>query len=144
MVRATDVRIYDLDGSVTSQTELIEYLQCRLDVVDLRHVGPLVRYLPADGCIQQLDETIGGCRPVYLAFTGSGDFHHVTVSILRMLSTPVSVIVFDQHSDWIRTSPFPYGSWIVDALKLEHVARVVVVGTLSKSIGGWSGRGVSL
>lgn len=137
MVHTMDVRVYDLDGSVSSQTELVEYLQGRIDVVDLRHIGPLVRYLPADGCIRQLDEIISSYRPAYLAFTGSGDFHHTTVPILKTLSMPVSVIVFDQHSDWVRTSPFPCGSWIVDALELEHVARIIVIGTLGKSIGGW-------
>ena len=130
-------RILDFDGSVTSQSKLVEQLGSRLEVVDLRALGPAVRYLPSKKSAAEFDAALSSLGPVDLTFTGSGDFHHATASSLRNLGEKLSLIVIDQHSDWIGSSPCPCGSWLIDALRLPHVARVVVIGTEAKSIEGW-------
>jgi hypothetical protein len=130
-------RILDLDGSVTSQARLVERLGNGLDVVSLRELGPAVRYLPSKKSAGELDAAVCSLEPVRLTLTGSGDFHHATASILKRFEEPLSLLVFDQHSDWIGSSPCPCGSWLLDALRLPHVERVVVIGTDRKSIEGW-------
>lgn len=130
-------RIFDLDGSVTSQSRLVERLGDDLDVVDLRETGPNVRYIPSKHWTERLDESVRAPGPAWLAFTGSGDFHHVTASLLKRFDEPISVVVFDQHTDWIGSSPCPCGSWILDALKMPNIAKFVSIGTWSTSVQGW-------
>jgi len=108
-----------------------------VDVVDLREMGPNVRYIPTKQWTEKLDEAVRAPEPAWLAFTGSGDFHHVTASLLRRFTEPISVVVFDQHTDWIGSSPCPCGSWILDALKLPNIAKLVSIGTWRTSVGGW-------
>lgn len=129
-------RIYDLDGSVTSQARLISRLGDRLETLDLRELGPRVRCIPSAQSIARLDEACAGERR-WLSFTGSGDFHHVTASILKQFDEPVSVVVFDNHSDWVASSPCPCGAWLVDALRLPNVVRIVSIGVGCRSIQGW-------
>ncbi|MGC8862242.1 MAG: arginase family protein [Armatimonadota bacterium] len=131
------VRILDLDGSVTSQVRLIEHIGTGLDVVDLRDLGPAVRYLPSKKSACELESVLTSLEPAGLTFTGSGDFHHATASLLRGFEEPLSLVVMDQHSDWIGASPCPCGSWLRDVLRLPNVVRVVVIGTEARSIQGW-------
>jgi arginase family enzyme len=131
------VNIFDLDGSVTSQPALMARLGDKARVVDLRDLAPSVRCLPTKQAQDALDQAVASAEPRWLSFYGSGDFHHLSASVLRRFTEPLSVVVFDQHSDWIGKSIFPCGAWLIEALKLPSVARIVSIGVGSTSIGGW-------
>jgi arginase family enzyme len=64
-----------------------------------------------------------------LTLYGSGDFHHVSLALVRRLTTPVNLLVIDNHPDWMRGVPFLHcGTWLYHAAQLSHVERVFHVG----------------
>jgi len=136
MTDSLTTRILNFDGSVVAQKGLIERLGTP-DVVDLTELGPRVRYLPSNESAQRLVAALEPLESAFLTFTGSGDFHHATPLLLGKLPEPVSVVIFDHHSDWIGSSPCPCGAWILDALKIENVRKIVSIGMGESSIRKW-------
>jgi len=71
--------------------------------------------------------------------SGSGDYHHVTYSLVRhhAASGPFQVVVFDNHPDNMR---YPFGihcgSWVRHVSRLPFVARVQVIGIASPDVEG--------
>src|SRR5205823_14391349 len=64
-----------------------------------------------------------------LTFCGSGDFHHVSLALVRRLTTPFNLLVLDNHPDWMRGVPFLHcGTWLYHAARLPLVQRVFHVG----------------
>jgi hypothetical protein len=45
-------------------------------------------------------------REPALTLFGSGDFHHVSLALLRRLQQPFNLLVIDKHPDWMRAIPF--------------------------------------
>lgn len=135
---APHVRILDLDGSVAGQARVEAALGDRLSRVDLRSLGPEVRYLATRGSMRRLQAALEPGHRDRLTFTGSGDFHHVTAALLRCFTEPLSVVVFDTHPDWDRTSPWHCcGSWVLEALRMQNVRQVVMIGLGAVDLGGW-------
>ncbi|SEM31182.1 hypothetical protein SAMN02800694_0604 [Luteibacter sp. UNCMF331Sha3.1] len=72
-------------------------------------------------------------------FLGSGDFHHLTLPLVRRVggTDPFQVVVLDNHPDNMR---FPFGvhcgSWVRRVAMLPRVSHVHVVGITSSDIGG--------
>lgn len=68
---------------------------------------------------------------------GSGDFHHLSLALLRRLPTqrPFQLVVLDNHPDNMR---FPFGmhcgSWVNAAAALPQVSHVHVLGITSTDI----------
>jgi hypothetical protein len=127
------VRLLDLDGSLTAQPQLVR--RHAPAVVPLRDWGPSIRL----GCgfrrfrrfEDELDRGLaadrapGPCLTLY----GSGDFHHVSLALLRRLTTPFNLLVIDKHPDWMRAIPFLHcGTWLYHAARLPLVRRVFHVG----------------
>ena len=69
---------------------------------------------------------------------GSGDFHHLSLPLLRRLRTrpPFQLVVLDNHPDNMR---FPFGmhcgSWVNAAAALPQISHVHVLGITSSDIG---------
>ena len=82
-------------------------------------------------------------------FTGSGDYHHLTLYLLKRLlrrgvAADLDVVVCDNHPDNMR---YPFGlhcgSWVSHAAGLPGVRRVHVLGVTSADIGpghAWENR----
>lgn len=74
-------------------------------------------------------------------FTGSGDFHHLTLFLLRELERrgsdqePVDLLVLDNHPDNMR---YPFGlhcgSWVSHAAAMRFIRHVHVLGICSPDI----------
>ena len=66
---------------------------------------------------------------------GSGDYHHITQMLLSRITTPIHLIVCDNHPDNMR---YPFGihcgSWVYWASRLPQVVRIDVVGICSSDI----------
>jgi hypothetical protein len=60
---------------------------------------------------------------------GSGDYHHLTLALLTQHSTPLTLVLFDNHPDWMKP-PHKYhcGSWVYTAARMPHVERIVIIG----------------
>src|SRR5207302_10414620 len=128
-----DVRLIDLDGSLPRQLKLRR--QFAPTYVDLRRWGPRVRLACTGRRFARFTDVLRGALgavnaddpPVVLY--GSGDFHHVTLALLRLLDQPVNLLVLDNHPDWMRGVPFMHcGTWLWHAARLRHVERIFHVG----------------
>ncbi|QEH34044.1 hypothetical protein OJF2_25770 [Aquisphaera giovannonii] len=121
------IRALDLDGSLVAQRRLLG------DRPDLhrfpaREWGPRIRL----ACTPReygrfaawLERAVGG-EPAAITLYGSGDFHHVTLALLRRIDGPFNLLILDKHPDWMRGIPFLHcGTWVRHALRLPNLRRV--------------------
>jgi hypothetical protein len=126
------VRVLDLDGSITAQPGLLRLHHP--DLIDLRGWGPALRLAcpwrrfyrferALDRRLRSEDE-----GPA-LSFYGSGDFHHVSLALLRRLHGPFNLLVLDKHPDWMRGVPLLHcGTWLYHAARLPQVRQIFHVG----------------
>ena len=134
----------DFDGSFALQPRLRNALD---QTADLRPYGETVRLWAGEKAATALRESIVGFRrehpEPWIAFLGSGDYHHVTLLLLMTLAPPEPVVlmVMDNHPDWFREEPACHcGNWVASALKLPHVKQVILVGQTSGDLRGISFR----
>ena len=126
-----ELRILELDGGLGCQRRL------GLDgarTVEAQAWGPRIRL----GCAWRrfraferfLGEALGPVddRPHTTLF-GSGDFHHVSLALLRRLPGPFNLLILDKHPDWMWGVPFLHcGTWVAHALKMSNVRHVFHLG----------------
>jgi arginase family enzyme len=126
-------RVVDLDGSVVRQTQLLR--RSGAVILRLQEWGRYLRLACRHGTfasfgnhLAQLATTDHDERP-FLTFLGSGDFHHVSLALLRRLTGPVNLLVIDKHPDWMRGIPFLHcGTWLYHAAHLPNVQRIFHLG----------------
>jgi len=126
-----DLHVLDLDGGLPPQGSLRDGDPGR--VSDLRSWGPRVRMACGlrtfGGFTDAVAAALGPDDRPKLVLYGSGDFHHVTLALLRRLTRPFNLLVLDKHPDWVRGVPFLHcGTWIARALRLPNLGRVFHVG----------------
>jgi hypothetical protein len=125
------VRILDLDGSLTQQSRLL--VGSSAEVVPLQDWGPRLRMACSFGRFRRFERLLGRCLPPEreptITFCGSGDFHHVSLALVRRLREPFNLLVLDKHPDWMRAIPFLHcGTWLRHAACLPLLRRVYHVG----------------
>lgn len=108
-------------------------------------LGPSLRLWSRQGPLGALQTRVRQLLPAdrgpRLVFAGSGDFHHVTPTLLsRALESrqggPVTVLHLDNHPDWVRyAGGLHCGSWVGAAARTPGVAKVVTVGVCSADVG---------
>jgi hypothetical protein len=134
-----------LDSALTGQRELARSVSGRGGrAVDLRRLGPALRLWSRPRALERLRARVASDLPASegatLVFSGSGDFHHITPTLLDRACEaagrpPVTVLHFDNHPDWVRFANGAHcGSWVGCAARLPNVARVVTVGVCSDDI----------
>jgi hypothetical protein len=129
---AMDVRVLNLDGSVPFQRELLASL--RPCVISMEDWGPRIRLACSFGRFRHFERVLADRMPPGQAapactFYGSGDFHHVSLALLRRLERPFNLLVLDNHPDWMRRIPFLHcGTWVHHAARLPHCQRIFHVG----------------
>lgn len=127
------IRVIDLDGSITAQDRVLRTFQP--DVFDLRHYGPRLRI----GCRwhrfyrfeRRLDRLLGPNEPLdpWVSLLGSGDFHHLSLALLRRVRHPFNLLVLDKHPDWHGGMPILHcGTWLHHAAQLPNVRRIFHLG----------------
>ena len=127
------IRILDLDGSILQQAALKErYVHAEHD---LRTWGPRIRmacrferFARFEQALADLNDAPADEEPA-VTFYGSGDFHHVSLALLRRIRQPFNLLVIDKHPDWMRAIPFLHcGTWLYQAAQLPLVRRIFHVG----------------
>ena len=127
-----DVRILDLDGSVAQQPRLAARAN---ELIAANTWGPMLRMACGWGAFgrfevdlaRQLNST-RDASPA-LSFLGSGDFHHLSLAMVRRVRQRCNLLVIDNHPDWMRGVPFLHcGTWVYHAAQLPCVDRVFHVG----------------
>ncbi|HWG43540.1 MAG TPA: hypothetical protein VN688_12200 [Gemmataceae bacterium] len=128
-----ETRILDLDGSLVRQKLLIQRTQPA--ILPLADWGPSIRLACAHGSFRRfqnrLTQLAGSERDThpFLNFIGSGDFHHVSLALLRRLRGPFNLLVLDNHPDWMRGIPLMHcGTWVYHAAQLSGVRRIFHMG----------------
>ncbi len=123
-------RILDLDGSLLGAAQ--PAAACR--IVPLRHWGPRLRMGCSFAAFRRFEAELADALgpdddSPGLTFVGSGDFHHVSLALLRRLRTPFNLLVLDHHPDWMRAVPLLHcGTWLHHASRLPHCRRIFHVG----------------
>jgi hypothetical protein len=119
------VRILDLDGSLVPQADL--FPSAEVDWVSARHWGPKIRLACGFGTFHRFRSWLVAtlsANGAQVILYGSGDFHHVTLTLLERIEEPFNLLVLDKHPDWMRGIPFLHcGTWLWHALKLPNLRR---------------------
>ncbi len=132
----------DIDHSVSAQKKLDSYID---DRKDLYASEKAIRLWTGAKGLKVLRGAIAEWRAKYpqdnwLTFTGSGDFHQTTATLIESLpksQQPVTIILFDNHPDWFKApAHFHCGAWVVQALKHPFVEKVIMVAQDSEDIRG--------
>lgn len=130
--------ILDFDGSVLP----LSAAEIRIHLEDWQETARF-------GCslseYARLEEHLGRALPQSYGcvFTGSGDFHHLSLFLLRRLAerqkTPprsLTLVVLDNHPDNMR---YPFGlhcgSWVRHAASLDCIRHIHVLGLTSGDVG---------
>ncbi len=123
------IRILDLDGALTSQTDLLRHY--KPEFVSLPGWGPALRMACRFGRFRRFAKQLAvwtSDDPVCTLY-GSGDFHHVSLALVQRLRGPFNLLVVDNHPDWMRGIPFLHcGTWLYHAARLPQVRHVFHVG----------------
>ena len=144
-----------LDGALEEQRKLTRAVSSHGGRgVDLRDLGPALRLWSRPWALQRFRARVASDLPASegatLVFAGSGDFHHITPTLLARASEaagdpPVTLLHFDNHPDWVRFSNGAHcGSWVGWAARLPNVVRVVTVGVCSNDIHRPQAKGADL
>jgi len=132
------LQILDLDGALDAQATLRDAAQwSSFSRIELRDLGPRLRLWSRDRNMRLARARIAAqCRAeptVHLL--GSGDFHHLAVLLQEQAREPITIVHVDNHPDWVRLAPrWHCGSWVNQALRLPHVARVITLGPCSDDL----------
>jgi len=129
---ASKVIILDVDGAVIQQKKLLA--QYHPIVIPLQEKSEALRYWcrieEMEWLRQLLVSTVGAVKGKVI-FYGSGDYHHLAWLGISLMDEPMTVIHFDNHTDFWRSPREGYihfGSWVVRALKLPNIRRVIQLG----------------
>lgn len=132
----------DIDRSVASQKQVAAIVNERKD---LHPSINAIRLWTNSKGLRIVRNSISELRKKYpnqklLTFLGSGDFHQLAALLIESLpesAQPVTVVMFDNHPDWFK-APAHYhcGAWVVQALHLPWVERVILLGQNSSDIRG--------
>ncbi len=124
--------LLNLDGALSPQKALAE--RYRYSEFDLRHWGPRLRLACRFGRYRRFERDLNAilgeadaepCCTLY----GSGDFHHVSLALVRRITTPFNLLVLDNHPDWVAGVPFLHcGTWLYHAARHPAVQRIFHVG----------------
>jgi hypothetical protein len=122
--------ILDFDGAITSQFQLVE--RFAPEVIPLEDWGPRIRIACSFTAYcrfeSSLQDRLRADAPGLILY-GSGDFHHVSLALLRRLRQPFNLLVLDKHPDWMRGIPVMHcGTWLHHALQLPSLQCVYHLG----------------
>jgi hypothetical protein len=121
------VRILDLDGSVAAQSAI----RGQASIQPAQHWGPRIRMACSFARFRRFDNEQAALRDQgpSLTFLGSGDFHHLSLSLISRLKEPFNLLVIDNHPDWMRGVPFMHcGTWVYHAARLPLLGRIFHAG----------------
>lgn len=96
-------------------------------VIDLTNIVP-TKYMCSIKTLKNIQNKMKNIKNS-LCFIGSGDYHHLTLSILQNLSNNTSLIVIDKHIDFANffDGYVSCGSWLKETCKLENIKEIFVI-----------------
>ena len=131
------VNILDFDGSIMEQHALLAAFKPNIKISRLRQFQYAARLWTSPKKFTAICESAINNLSHGFTLLGSGDFHHFSLGLIACYKTPLTVVLFDNHPDWIKP-PHQYhcGTWVYSLARLPHVARIIIVGLQSGDING--------
>ncbi|GAB7386986.1 arginase family protein [Bacillaceae bacterium] len=124
----------NFDQSYVPQRKLRQWPHVWLDLHDIRQTN---RYCEKASLLE-IERRLRSRRKSGVTFIGSGNYHYVTYLLLRKITQPFTLILFDHHTDMIQEpSSFPIscGSWVTEALmELSALQKAIIVGAQPDSL----------
>lgn len=116
------------DETYFNQTKLSHYSHEDLDLRQLEHVNLYCE----ESSLQFLEKTLSNRSRKGITFIGSGNYHYVSYLLLKEISKPFTLVLFDHHPD-LGTGHdetiLSCGSWVAYALKeLPLLQKVIIIG----------------
>ena len=121
--------IIDFDETYLAQTKLHRYPHERLDFRNLEHVNLFCE----EESLQTLQMQLHRRRQKGITLIGSGNYHYVTYLLLKEISNPFTLVLFDNHpdlgSEQEHDQVLSCGSWVSFALSnIPLLQQVVIIG----------------
>ena len=118
-----DICIFDFDDSVTTQQILLQRYGSRTEIVDLHSQRSAARLWTRPAVYERLARENFSGQP-YFSLLGSGDYHHFSLALIANQEGPLTVVLFDNHPDWMRP-PHRYhcGTWVYSLARLPQIER---------------------
>lgn len=131
------ITVFDFDQSVTAQPVFLQRFNTRLTIKSMMPFQRLARLWCSAGNFKKTSAAMQLKNPHQFTLLGSGDYHHLTLALLQQHQAPFTLVLFDNHPDWMRP-PHQYhcGSWIYTAARLPQVERIVIIGLENGDLAG--------
>ena len=132
-----DICVFDFDGSVAAQPVLMQQYRDRIELVDLQKHQHKARLWTSPRHFEHIRKAAFSGRRPFFSLLGSGDYHHFSLALINEHRNPLTVVLFDNHPDWMKP-PHQYhcGTWVYQLARLPQVERIVIVGLESGDING--------
>ncbi len=128
----------NIDGSLEHQPRLTAQCAATLDLSALENSLRLrASKKGREALAEKLRELRSQFPDPWLTYYGSGDFHHLSLSLLQSLSPPdpFTLILIDNHPDWFKEWPTHHcGNWVSGALKLPNLSHIIMIGQDSEDL----------
>jgi hypothetical protein len=123
------ITIFDFDRSIVAQYAFLNYFRHLFTTRPMTGYQRSARLWSSERSFKKLSHSMQLENVNQFVLLGSGDYHHLTLALLAQHSSPLTLVLFDNHPDWMKP-PHKYhcGSWIYTAARMPHVERIVIIG----------------
>lgn len=124
------ISILHFDETYFSQQELLSYPHEDIDFLNMEHVNLYCEQTSLSTLKKRLEKR----QHKGITFIGSGNYHYVTYLLLKEITEPFTLVLFDNHPDMgtgmeVDRQMLSCGSWVSFALdKIPLLERAVIVG----------------
>lgn len=126
----SELSILHFDDTYWNQKHLQQYHHDSIDFRNMRHVN---LYCEKESLLD-MEQTLEKKHQNGITFIGSGNYHYVTYLLLKQITKPFTLVLFDNHPDLqIRQNQcneiISCGTWVSFAIKdIPFLERVIMIG----------------
>ena len=139
------LNILHLDDAIETQPRFAAHCaRLRANHIDAKALGSHVRLWARKSSFERLADLLSNelqgvsSREPVVTWIGSGDFHHVSGLLVDALHNArgekITIIQFDHHPDWVKSTRPHCGSWVSDILRRGAAQRVISIGVGSDDL----------
>lgn len=123
------ITIFDFDQSVTNQYAFLSRYRHLRVTRPMRVFQHLARLWCSEYNFHKISQSMQLEDINQFVLIGSGDYHHLSLTLLQQHSSPLTLILFDNHPDWMKP-PHKYhcGSWVYTAARMPNIERIIIIG----------------
>lgn len=122
------ISVIHFDETYFAQENLQKFRHDDINLQHLRHVNLFCE----EGSLKALESNLKGRSQKGITFIGSGNYHYVSYLLLKEMTSPFTLILFDNHTDLgleKKQDLLSCGSWVSYALLHNpFLQQVVIIG----------------